>query len=203
MSKYTNECTNMIKKSIELLSITDWTHYSSNEGIDILEKYMDNSPYSYIKMSCSLDLNNCTIMDIVNIIHNPSVNTHSTFISNTILEQVSDEINIACSEFHISQFVSNREFLVLRMFNKLDDGGYILCTQSIKHDTIKMPINPDNIEGTVFRCTIIRPDINIKNKVNLTSIEHVEPNGLIPPMIVNYVKSSANEWIIKMKKMLI
>jgi hypothetical protein len=197
---YNKITTDMIKQSIHLLEPDGWTKFAEKNGFVIDEKIIAGSNVSGLKTCCHVDLGNKTIMDIVDLIYNPTKEMYNELVLNEVIEDISNNIHIAHSEFYVSSLVSNREFLILRFYEKLDNGCYFVCTKSIKRDNYPLPRNNANVEGNAFRCVILKPLPD--NKIDLTSLDHIEPNGWIPDTIVNSFKSSANNWIIKMQEII-
>jgi START domain len=86
--------------------------------------------------------------------------------------------------------ISNREFVALRTIEQSGDG-YLIAIQSI--NDADYPFDSNCVRGT-FRVGYELTPVT-DNIVQIRSVEHVNPKGWVPGMIINTFISAAGGWI--------
>jgi len=203
-SDYARLSGEIINSCMEYIESDGWVHYDESNGLEILEKEFDGSDISSVKTTCTIRLGSGkTIKDALMLIYNPTDDEkkkmYETLVFNEKIKDVTNKISIAHTEFNASSLSANREFILMRTFEELEEGGYVICNKSVN---VGIPLNSEeNVEGHVVGCCILEIGDD-PNTFILTSMNHVEPNGWIPATVVNSFKSSSTEWIVAFQDLL-
>lgn len=205
---YINLSNDIICSSIEYIGLDGWSHYDTVDGLEIEEKPIENSDIACVKTTCSIYLGSNSLVDLLRLLFNPSEEERKYMFNELITynkhEIISNKIFVIHSEYSASSITSNREFLVMKSYDELEEGGYVICTKSIHIDDVQLPsFSSSNVEGYVYGCTVLELDEDDPSKIIMTAINHIEPNGWIPNSIVSTFKSSSTEWISRLQQLLL
>lgn len=180
--------------------------FIQSDGWNLTEKPYPNSNITCTKIQKRISKGNNSMEDILRILYNPSFDErkylHNEIISYSKIETITNNIEVVHSEFGISSLTANREFLVMKSFEELDEGGYIICTKSITRDDVDMPQKPMNVVASAISCNVIEITEN-PNEILITNMIHIEPNGWIPPMVVNTFKANSMQWLNNLQSLLL
>jgi hypothetical protein len=108
-----------------------------------------------------------------------------TLISHDILKRIGDNTVVTLSKYKTPFGVTNREFLAIRAVRTLTDGSTLIVVQSI--NSPDHPFTSGYVRGTCASATLIVATED-PNKHIITTVDHIEPKGWIPTMIVNQYK---------------
>lgn len=106
------------------------------------------------------------------------------------------KIKTVSDNIHVSRTVgqktgiTNREFIALRTYEKTADG-YLIGIQSINDK--EHPFDPNCVRATNASGTEL--SMVTDSIVQIVSVDHIDPKGWIPAMIINSYVDSAGDWI--------
>lgn len=182
-----------------LLNSDGWEIVSKPQNFDDVmseKKYIDDSGVAMMRVSGFAKLKNGqTIHTLANELFNPTDESQKRLFDNILMYEKINSItdNIIVSKI-IGQVtgISNREFISLRTMKYTDDK-YIIAIQSINDEN--HPFDDNCVRGIIT--SGIELSLLTDNIVEIKSIEHIDPKGWIPNMVVNAFVTLAGGWINK------
>lgn len=176
----------------QLVNDPGWESFQKNPDVSVDTLKVPGSNIEVVRASMILE--NVDIEAVFNCFYlaeldekkkvDPNITDHR------FVGKINDNVIITYSRYNTPFMVTNREFLVVRTFEKLENGGYVVAIQSVNIET--EPFKHDVVRAFSNCATFLEPVDN--NKVIITTMDHIEPKGWIPVPIVNsYKKKTADK----------
>lgn len=108
------------------------------------------------------------------------------------IKSVRDNIEVVRMEAYCPG-VTNRDFLVLRTYEKIGDT-YLIAVESINHPD--HPFDPNCVRGVARSGVWV--SMLTDEVAQIISIDHVDPRGWIPSMLINTLVTASGSWIEKL-----
>lgn len=201
--KTEEECTNLInttnKEILKLANSKDWELINKKDNIILEKKSIEGSKIDIVKSTLiieDIDINELAKFYIYPTFEQRKSVYHNLLSNNIIENNEQNNFNITYSQFDGEFGIDPREFITIKSLKKFDKG-YLITSCSINYEDI--PFNDNFIRGVNKSGVILIPTImNNKHIIKLTSIDHIDPRGIIPSFVVNIAHSKMMEKLIDM-----
>jgi hypothetical protein len=175
----------------------NWLVLSRTNNVILEEESVNNSDISAIKGTIILNMKNTSLNEFVDKLFSPLLKdkkkTYKDITMNKCVYIIDNDNIIVHSKFKTLtgpaglQPVSPREAVVLSSRKVLDDGSYLVTSQSINYKEI--PFSKDHIR-CIVKSGILITQLEDK-KIKVVKAEHLEPKGWIPSIIINMLKDKS------------
>jgi len=161
----------------------DHEHTNDGKYLFIEELKVLSSKIDIVKASSILE--NVDINDIIRFYYNCDLTEKQKvdpdIMRHDHLQTITDNIQIYHSQYKTPFGITNREFVAMRILTPLDNGGFLITIHSINRQDV--PFNNNFVRGISNSGTLLIPKPD--GKIQITTVDHIDPKGWIPSMIVN------------------
>jgi hypothetical protein len=182
-----------------LLLSTDWNRETETAGTTLESRSMPNSNVQMIRYTRTFD-DVGKFHDFVEELYDSSLEKkqeiYVDMLENKMLHHVDDNNHVVLSQFKAPFPTTNREFVMLKSRDVLDDGSHLITSRSINF--AEVPFSSGFVRGAGKTGMLITP-LHTEDKIRVTKIDYVNPKGWIPSFILNWVKGKSIENIDKME----
>lgn len=172
---------NSINEKISWLKNNRWKKEYTKNNIKVESSKIPTSTIKVIKITMTIQ--NKDIQKIINDFFN--FNNRKTFdknlISHKIIKNIDSKSFINYSVYKTPIVSKNRDFVCVKSIKKLNNNLYVVITKSINDKNIPFS---DNIRGIINNGTFFEQN---GNNLKITTVDHVNPKGLIPPMLTSII----------------
>lgn len=190
-----NDCLEIIKnnnnKILKWISEDNWSLIEKRNNVILENKEEKDSDVNIIRGNSIVK--NINIKKLAKVLFSPTFEErkilYDELLLNNIIE-VNDKynFNITHSQFNGPMGIKKREFVTIKSCKKLENGGYLISTNSINYKDI--PFTKNFIRGINKSGVLLNPIlINGKQAVNIITIDKINPKGWIPSIVTNLFQS--------------
>ncbi len=198
---YLNISKNLFDNALSTIYSPGWDKYKFAERVLLEEKYVKGSDIPVVRISSVLE--NVDLHQIVQYFYAPSFEerkqVYKELLAHVVIDKITDNIHVAYSKFKIPvPFISDRDFISLRMVWELEDGSFIICVSSINREDV--PFYPKYVRGSSHSYIHCKKVEGRSNCVKVVSVDHINPRGWIPIPIVNFFKGESHQWLVRLQE---
>lgn len=162
------------------------------EGGALLEQL--NLPNTTIKViRASKTLNNVDVTKIIHALKESDLHArkriYDELMTYQIVNEVNNQVHIGYSQYATPSITSNRDFVAIQAHKEFEDGSHIVVVQSINHEGVVT--NKGFVRG-ISNCGIFLKPLGPK-KIQVISVEYVDPKGSVPSFLLNVYKKKAGQ----------
>lgn len=185
----------LIREKIDWINSDGWEVIHDEDGIIIEERAIEGSDIELVRASSVLT--GVNYHELIELAYNSSIEERKKvsddIIDHEVLDYIADNIHVCISKYEAPIGITNREFVNLRTHKPLSTEKHVIVVHSINYD--KAPSDSDYIRGT-NRNGVLFEKLN-DSAVKITTVDHVDPKGWIPAIVINAFKKKAG---IRIKK---
>jgi len=192
---YLNLADQATAEKMEWINSDGWEFMQNNNGVLLEQKPLEGSNISVVKASATL-----TNVDFNTLFHNlyqPTLQErkklYDEILTNDLIKEKDENNKITHSKFQGPTGITSREFVTLKTKKAINDG-YLICVHSINDENI--PFTENFVRGTTRCGTLITPN---DNGIEVITVEHVDPKGWIPTVIINQFKGKVGQRLTRMQ----
>ena len=182
-----------IKQRLEWFKGTEkdgWRTFCDEDGILIEEKDIPGSNIPVIRATTVLK--NVDIKKVDKLVFDSTTEEKQELADDIMfhekIKEFDENCHLARSHYKTPMMISNREFLALRTRRVLNDNNSVLiAVQSLNYKDV--PFSNGFVRGSSVCATLLESMDD--NNVKAITLDHVDPKGSIPTMIVNAYKKKA------------
>lgn len=192
-SDYNSLVEKIEKARLRILNSTSWKSIKNEGGVSIEEAKVEGSNIDAVRVVGFID--DVDFMKAVQLLFNPSyderVKFQDTLLENTVVKVINSNAFVGKSVYKAPTGVSNREFVYFKTKKKIDDNRYLICTQSINFEDA--PFGSGVTRGSC--ANVIEITKLSDTRIKISSVDHVDPRGWVPALMINSYKLKAADWI--------
>ena len=170
----------------------------------LMEEYdIPNSNINLLRTT--LVLQNVDIKKLSQISHNIEEKyikqIYSDVISHEIIKEISGDLHICHTKFKTPTGVSNRDMVAIRYRKELNNNKVIHISKSINCENIHFS---NNFIRMCYMSSLLLEPINNDDgsmNVKVISVDHIDPKGWIPKIIMNIIKVKIGKKLTNIKKL--
>ena len=171
---------------------------NNNNYVLIEELKLDTSKIDVVRASTVLE--NVNMDDVVRFYYDGDLNERQKvdpdIMYHNYVEKITDNILVFHSQYKTPFGVTKREFVAMRILTPLENGGFLITIHSINRQDI--PFSKDFVRGVSNSSTLLLPQKD--GKIQITTVDHIDPKGWIPTMIINNYKKKAGNKLLQIQK---
>lgn len=175
-----------------------WTVFYDEDNILVEERPVRDSSITMIRATTVLK--NVDIEKILNWVYKSTYEEKRVLSddinSHNVEKVINENVRVGKSVYNGKMGVSNREFLTLRTYKKLDAKNYIVAIQSINVESI--PFGEGVVRGSSNCGTFL--ELLDNGDVKIITVDHIDPRGWVPSFVVNAYKKKAVERLQKLQE---
>jgi hypothetical protein len=189
------ECLEIIKhnnhKILNWLSEDNWSLIEKRKNVILESKEEEDSDVNIVRGNSIVK--NINIEKLAKVFFSPTFEERKILYDELLLNNIIEfndnhSFNITHSQFDAPMGIKGREFVTIKSCKKLENGGYLISTNSINYKDI--PFSKKFIRGINKSGVLLNPIlINGKQAINIITVDHIDPKGWIPPIVTNLFKS--------------
>jgi len=176
-----------------------WQPFHEEEGVVIHEKTLPDSSIQIIKAIGTLK--GVDLEQLWRALYNAPLEEKKKIsddiLSHKVLKEIDDNVHVSYTQYNASTGISGREFVQVRAHRKLEDGSHLLTVTSINYKD--QPFGEGFVRGIVRSGSLYTP-IPGTNNVSVVNVDHIDPKGWIPQVVVNAFKKKASQRILKLQR---
>lgn len=197
-SEYEELVKSSVPRCLSWLNSPDWKFESNKNEVMLKKKKFAGS--EIIGIMATIYIKNANLADILRFSYSPTMD-EKRFLHNEVLQYetigtINNNAHVSYSLYGMPTGIANRDFLVIRCLNKLDDGSHLITVSSINNSTV--PFSPKLVRGVSNCCAHI---VQNQNMIKITTIYHVDPKGFIPAVFVNMYTGRVGEELVKIRNL--
>jgi START domain len=195
--EYQKLATSVLSKRRELIDTHGWTMVHDAEDLDdviIEKKEIGNSGIATIRVTGFIKLEGGKIIDdLAKEIFDPTEKLQKRIYESVTeykrVRKVSSKIVVGRTVAQASG-ITNREFLAMRTIESTSNG-YLIGIQSINDED--HPHDSSCVRGTFKNGIELTPVMD--GVVQVRTVDHIDPKGWVPGMLINSFIGTAGNWI--------
>jgi hypothetical protein len=176
-----------------------WTLFHEEEGVKVYELELPGSSVHVVKAVGEMDdMNIDTLWPMVfNAPLEEKKKISEDIVNNVVLKDINADLNLTLVQYSANVAgISGREFVQLRAHKQLDNGAHFVTVTSVNYEP--QPFSEGYVRGVVRSGSLLTPIAGTR-KVAIVNVDHVDPKGWIPTMVVNMFKKKASSRVLKLQ----